>query len=91
MALPLLVQILCCINGAPVFSETMEQFCGVDFLQGIETFLGEQGWDIPTALWQYAVWVAYVWVTHMLIDVILFVPKLGEKLAKRWFGGASDV
>lgn len=90
MALPLLVYLVLSINGTPTFEAVMVDFTGIQFFEGISTYMNSIGWAVPTFLWSYAVWVACVYITHLTLDVLLFVPRLGTRLASRFFKDGGE-
>lgn len=89
-ALPVLAYLLRSINGSPTFVSIMDEFTGVQFMADIMDTLESAGINLPEFLVSFSVWVALVYFAHLLIDVLLFVPKIGTRLCEKWFRRASE-
>lgn len=89
-ALPVLAYLLRSIHGAPTFLSIMEEFTGVQFMADVMTALESAGITLPDFLVSFSVWVALVYFAHLLIDVLLFVPRIGTRLCEKWFRRASE-
>lgn len=83
MALPLLAYLLQCIHGAPVIEELMAEFTTAQFMQEIGNAMQAIGWNVPTALLAFAVWVASVWAVHLIVDLLLLLPRMLQKVFSR--------
>lgn len=83
MALPLLAYLIQSIHGAPVIEELMAEFTTSQFMQSIGDTMQAVGWNVPTALLSFAVWIASVWAVHLVIDLLLLLPRMLQKVFSR--------
>lgn len=87
MGLPIIAYLIMCINGTPDITNTINQFINQNIFAPIQDTMAQAGLYIPNNLFLLGIWIAYAYLVHIIVDVILFVPKIGIKLVKGFMEG----